>query len=61
MPKKISTLNKILEEEQILKMAQEVGQVQGEIDPATADRMAEEIFDKLFDQTLEEAGLKNLG
>lgn len=60
MSKRIDALNKILEQEKLLKMAQEVGQTISEVDESTADRLAEEIFEKLFDQTLEEAGIKDL-
>jgi len=46
-------LAKLIEDEQIKKMAQEVGAVgEKEIDQATADRLANEIFDKLFDEEL---------
>jgi uncharacterized protein Yka (UPF0111/DUF47 family) len=47
--KKIELLNKMLEAETLYKMAQEVGSGEGEVDQATADRLANEIFDKLFD------------
>jgi hypothetical protein len=50
--KKISTLVKILEDEKILKMAQEVGAGSNEIDETTADNLAHQIFDQLFDEEL---------
>jgi len=58
MPKKKTILAKLKEEEQIQKLAQ---QTEGSIDPATADKMAEDIFDQLFEQTMEEAGVNKLG
>ena len=49
----MTLLAKILEEEQLHKMAQEVGAGEGqEVDQATADRLAKEIFDKLFDEEM---------
>ncbi len=50
--KRMELLAKFLEEENLHKMAQEVGNEPGEIDQATADRMAKDIFDKLFDEEL---------
>lgn len=51
--KKMTLLAKILEEEKLHKMAQEAGGPEGEVvDQATADRLAQEIFDKLFDEEL---------
>ena len=47
--KRIDLLNKMLEAETLYKMAQEVGSGEGEVDQSTADRLANEIFDKLFD------------
>jgi len=50
--KKISILSKILEAEKIYKMAQEVGAGEKEIDQATADKLANDIFDQLFNDEL---------
>jgi hypothetical protein len=51
--KKLTLLAKILEEEQLHKMAQEAGVPEGEVvDEATADRLAQEIFNKLYDEEL---------
>jgi uncharacterized protein Yka (UPF0111/DUF47 family) len=50
--KKISTLIKLLDDEKILKMAQEIGAGEGEIDQVAADKMADQIFDQLFDDEL---------
>ena len=47
--KKIELLNKMLEAETLYKMAEEVGSGESEVDQVTADRLANEIFDKLFD------------
>lgn len=51
---RIKLLEKLLEEEKLLKMAQDAS-IEGEIDPAAADQMADQIFDQLFDETLKEA------
>lgn len=51
---RIKLLEKMLEEEKLLKMAQDAT-VEGEVDQATADQLADQIFDQLFDQTLKEA------
>jgi hypothetical protein len=40
------------EDEKILKIAQEVGAGEGEIDESTADNLAHQIFDQLFDEEL---------
>jgi hypothetical protein len=50
--KRISILSKLIENDKIIKIAQEVGSGEGEIDKTTADRLAEEVFDKLFDDEL---------
>lgn len=60
MSKTKTILNRLLEKEKLLKIAQEIEHNEGEVDKATADQMAEEIFSKLFDQALEETGIKNL-
>lgn len=56
MSKRMKLLAKILEEEKIQKIAQDAT-VEGvdEVDPATADQMANQIFDQLFDETLRDA------
>lgn len=51
---RIRFLEKMLEEEKLLKMAQDAT-IEGEVDPAAADQMADQIFDQLFDETLREA------
>jgi ribosomal protein L16 Arg81 hydroxylase len=52
MTKRLETLAQIIEEEKIRKMAQEVGDQPGEIGEAEADKLAQDIFDKLFDEEL---------
>lgn len=52
--RRLKLLTKILEEERLLKMAQDAT-LPNEIDQATADQMAEQIFDQLFDETVKEA------
>lgn len=47
-------LQNYLEEQRLLKMAQDAT-IEGEVDPAAADQMADQIFDQLFDETLREA------
>jgi hypothetical protein len=50
--KRMEVLAKILEEEQLFKLAQTVGDGQGEIDKETADKLAQEIADKLLQEEL---------
>jgi hypothetical protein len=52
--KRMTLLAKMIEDEKIRKMAQDAT-AEGEIDPATADQMAEQIFDQLFDETVKDA------
>jgi len=53
MTKRMDTLSQIMEEAKIRKMAQEVGNQPGEIDQAQADKMAQDIFDQLFQEELQ--------
>ena len=50
--KKISTLTKLLEEEQLYKMAQQIGNKEGEISQEEADKIAQEAYEKIFDEEL---------
>lgn len=52
MTKRIDILSQIMEETKIQKMAEEVGEQSGEIDQATADKLAQDIFDKLYEDEL---------
>jgi hypothetical protein len=52
-----SILARILEEEKLRKQAQEI---EAPVDTAAADKMAEDIFNELFDQAIDEAGLNKL-
>jgi|SRR5271166_2241019 len=56
--KRISILQQIIEEDKLLKLGQETGTNEGAVEAASADKMAEEIFNKLFDEALVENGLK---
>jgi hypothetical protein len=51
---RIKLLEKMLEEERLLKMAQDAT-VEGDVDQSTADQLADQIFDQLFDETLRDA------
>lgn len=51
MTNKKTVISRLLDEEAIEKLAQGVSS-EGEVDQATADRMAKEIFDKLYDEEL---------
>ena len=57
--KRITILARILEEERLKKLAQEV-QPETVVDTTSADAEADSIFNKLFDQTMEEMGLNKL-
>lgn len=50
--KRITVLAKILEEEKLQKMAQEVGAGENNIDETTADKLAHDIFNQLFDDEI---------
>ena len=55
MSNKKSLLDSLLEAEQLYKQAQITGSeptVEPEVDPVAADKMAQDIFDKLFDDEL---------
>lgn len=52
--RRLKLLAKILEEEKLLKMAQDASSPD-EIDQATADQMADQIFNQLFDEAVKEA------
>lgn len=51
--KRMQVLAKIMEEEKLFKLAQEAGANMGEVDKATADRLAEEIAAKLLQEELD--------
>jgi hypothetical protein len=51
--KRMQILAKIMEEEKLYKLAQEAGASMGEVDQATADRLAQEIADKLLQDELD--------
>lgn len=51
-------LTKLAEAEKIRKMAEELGN--NDVDPATADQMAEQVFDKLFDEMVNDISLEKL-
>jgi len=51
--KRMELLARMLEEQNLYKMAQEVASGPEEVDEATADRMAKDIFDQLFDAELQ--------
>lgn len=50
--KRTTIMDKILEQERLRKEAQEVEPASAEIDQATADKLAKEIFDTIFDEEL---------
>jgi hypothetical protein len=50
MSRKMQLLTKLLEGEKMQKMAQDAGTGVPEVDQATADRLAEDIFNQLFDE-----------
>lgn len=50
--KRLEVLAQIVEDEKIRKMAQEVGAGMDEVDQGTADKLAQDIFDKLFEEEL---------
>lgn len=52
MSKRLELLTKIAEEAKIRKMAQEAGAGLDEVDQSTADKLAKDIFDKLFEEEL---------
>jgi len=54
LSRRLELLAKVLEAEALHKMAQDVGNQSDEIDDATADQMAEEIFNQLFVQEVQE-------
>jgi hypothetical protein len=56
---RLTILSKIIEQEELEKLGQ---QVEGEpvVDTVAADKLADDIFNQLFDQTMDEAGLKKL-
>jgi len=57
--KRMTLLTKMLEQEKLYKLAQEVGKDQI-VDATTADKLADDIFDQLFDDVLNEAGVSGM-
>lgn len=51
--KRLEIIAEIIEEAQLRKMAQDVGNQPGEIDKATADKLAEDIFEQLYNEELQ--------
>lgn len=50
--KRLEILAQIVEDEKIRKMAQEAGAGPDEVDQATADQLAQDIFEKLFNEEM---------